>query len=156
MIPQKVSDFLAKHNLLERVVYFIEPLHHVSDALKFGIDPDQIAKSLTFKDYSVSEDDPNGFPAILVLFSGEAKVSSGEFKRTFNMNCKMLDGEQVYKATGFKPGGVCPFGIENKNVKIYFDESMKGKSVVTPSCGEEHSSITLTIQELENVVPFSG
>jgi hypothetical protein len=28
--------------------------------------------------------------------------------------------------------------------------------VVTPSCGEEHSSITLTIQELENVVPFSG
>jgi len=50
-------------------------------------------------------------------------------------------------------GGVCPFGIEDKRVGVFLDESLKRFDMVYPACGSSNSAIGLRIPELET---YSG
>ena len=64
--------------------------------------------------------------------------------------------EEVIEFTGHAIGGVCPFGIENKGVKIYLDTSLKRFETVYPACGSGNSAIKLTCNELELLSNCSG
>ena len=61
----------------------------------------------------------------------------------------MLTPQETLDATGHAVGGVCPFGIENKIVKIYLDNSLKRFETIYPACGSGNSAIKLTPSELE-------
>lgn len=67
----------------------------------------------------------------------------------------MLKPEEVESYTNHTIGGVCPFAIPQQT-KIYLDESMKRFDYVYPACGSAHSAIKLSIDELEQLIPYQA
>lgn len=113
-------------------------------AVALGVEPARIAKSISF----ASPDHKTG-SCILIVASGDSKISSPKFKQRFAIKAKMLSAEETKAATGHAVGGVCPFAILNDNVKIYLDISLKRFSTVFPACGSHNSLIELSMAELE-------
>lgn len=105
-----------------------------------GVIPARIAKTLSFR-----IDDG----VVLVVTAGDVKIDNRKYKDYFRIKAKMLTPDEVFEYTGHKIGGVCPFAIENSDVKIYLDVSMKRFETVYPACGSSNSAIELTCAELE-------
>lgn len=105
-----------------------------------GVIPARICKTLSFK---TPED-----KCILVQTAGDTKIKNGKYKKMFGHKAKMLSPDEVLEFTGHAIGGVCAFGIENPNVEVYADESMKRFDTVFPACGSSNSAIELTCDEL--------
>lgn len=104
-----------------------------------GVEPDQIAKTLSF----LVKDVP-----VLVLASGKARIDNHKFKEEFNTKAKMIHSDQVEALVGHAPGGVCPFGVK-EGVQVYLDNSLKKHEVVYPAAGTGNSAVKLTVPELE-------
>jgi len=105
-----------------------------------GVEGARICKTLSFKN---GEDG-----CILIQMAGDAKVNNRKFKDQFGFKAKMLTGEEVVAFTGHAIGGVCAFAIENPNVKVFCDESLKRFDTVFPACGSANSAIEFTCNEL--------
>ena len=60
----------------------------------------------------------------------------------------MLTPEEVVEFTGHAIGGVCPFGIENPQVNVFCDDSIKRFETVFPAAGSSNSAIELSPDEL--------
>ena len=104
-----------------------------------GVEPDQIAKTLSF----LVKDVP-----VLVLASGKARIDNHKFKEEFKTKAKMIHSDQVEALVGHAPGGVCPFGVK-EGVQVYLDNSLKNHEVVYPAAGTGNSVVKLTVPELE-------
>ena len=109
-------------------------------ALAVGVEGARICKTLSFKDGD------NG--CILIQTAGDAKIDNRKFKDTFGQKAKMLSPDEVIAFTGHAIGGVCAFGINNDNVKIFCDESLKRFETIFPACGSSNSAIEFTCEEL--------
>ena len=105
-----------------------------------GVAPARIAKTLSFAD---------GDGAILLVAAGDAKVDNARFKAQFQKKAKMLTPAEALSFTGHAVGGVCPFAIENPQVRVFLDVSLKRFETVFPACGSSNSAIELTCGELE-------
>ena len=116
-------------------------------ALALGVEPERIAKTLSFKSKE---------GAIVIVVAGDAKVDNKKFKTTFGLKAKMLTPEEVIEYTNHEIGGVCPFGITRDDVKIYLDESLKRFETVFPACGSSNSAIKLTCTELETLCKYDS
>ncbi len=118
-------------------------------AAAFGIEPGQIAKTLAFR--------KDGGGALLVVYAGNVRVDNRKFKDTFGYKPKMLSAEETEIHTGFVPGGVCPFALPDEaDVALYLDVSLQAWETVWPACGDDHSGIPLTPQELMEISRASG
>ena len=106
-----------------------------------GVEGARICKTLSFKS-------PEG--CILIQTAGDTKIDNSKFKGFFGMKAKMLSPEEVLMYTGHAVGGVCAFAVENPQVKIYCDQSLKRFDTVFPACGSANSAIELTCSELFN------
>ena len=115
-------------------------------AAAVGVEPGRIAKSLSF----LIQDEP-----VLILAEGTARVDNRKFKDCFHTKAKMIPFDQVEAYTGHAPGGVCPFG-RKEGVAVYLDESLKKFDVVYPACGDDHSAVRLTIEELSACADAEG
>ena len=104
-----------------------------------GVEPDQIAKTLSF----LVKDVP-----VLVLASGKARIDNHKFKEEFKTKAKMIHSDQVEDMVSHAPGGVCPFGVK-EGVQVYLDKSLKKHEVVYPAAGTGNSAVKLTVPELE-------
>ena len=104
------------------------------------VEPARIAKTLSFVD---------GDGAILLVAAGDAKVDNARFKAQFKKKAKMLTPTEALAFTGHAVGGVCPFAIENPQVRVFLDISLKRFETVFPACGSSNSAIELTCDELE-------
>ncbi len=104
-----------------------------------GVEPDQIAKTLSF----LVKDVP-----VLVLASGKARIDNHKFKEEFKTKAKMIHSDQVEALVGHAPGGVCPFGVK-EGVQVYLDNSLKKHEIVYPAAGTGNSAVKLTVPELE-------
>ena len=104
-----------------------------------GVEPDQIARTLSF----LVKDVP-----VLVLASGKARIDNHKFKEEFKTKAKMIHSDQVEALVGHAPGGVCPFGVK-EGVQVYLDNSLKKHEVVYPAAGTGNSAVKLTVPELE-------
>lgn len=141
MAIEKVREYFKTLGIDDRIQEF-----HVSSATvelaakAAGVIPARICKTLSFLH-------PQG-GCILIQTAGDTKINNGKFKRHFGFKAKMLSPEQVLEFTGHAVGGVCAFAINNENVTIYADESMKRFDTVFPACGSSNSAIELTCQEL--------
>ena len=109
-------------------------------AIAVGVEGARICKTLSFYD---GEDG-----AILIQCAGDAKINNRKFKDTFGHKASMLSPDDVIKFTGHAIGGVCAFAIENPNVKVYCDESMKRFETVFPACGSDNSAIEFNMEDL--------
>ena len=114
-------------------------------AQALGVEGARIAKTLSFK----TQDEG----CMLILAAGDARIDNRKFKDTFGLKAKMLTAEEVVEFTGHAIGGVCAFAINNPDVKVYCDDSMKRFGTVFPACGSSNSAIGLSIPELEK---YSG
>ena len=60
----------------------------------------------------------------------------------------MIPRDRVEELTGFKPGGVCPFGVP-EGIPVWLDVSMKRFEIVHPAGGNDFVSVSLSPDELE-------
>ncbi len=104
-----------------------------------GCIPARIAKTLSFK---------SGENYFLIVTAGDAKVDNSKFKAMFGHKGSMLAPDEVFSYTGHAVGGVCPFGIQNNEIAVYTDVSLKRFETVFPACGSSNSAIELTCDEL--------
>lgn len=140
MSIEKVREYLKQFGRDNDIIELGQSSATVELAARaLGVEPARIAKTLTFKSPDF---------VIMIVAAGDARVDNKKFKATFGIKAKMLSPDEVIEATGHAIGGVCPFGIENKNVKIYLDKSLERFETVYPACGSGNSAIKLTLPEL--------
>ena len=135
-----VRDYLKQWNREKDILEFDVSSATVELAAKAaGVIPARIAKTMSVYD--------NG-GCVLVVTAGDRKIDNGKFKQFFRMKARMLSPDDVTVFTGHEIGGVCPFAINNPDVKVYCDISMKRFDTVFPACGSSNSAIELTCDEL--------
>lgn len=147
MSIERVRQYFSKWNMQDRILEFDSSSATVELAAKaVGCEPERIAKTLSFQvqgDY------------ILIVTAGDRKIDNAKFKDQFKSKAKMINPDEVEEKIGHGVGGVCPFGI-NDGVKVYLDESLKRFKSVFPACGNSHSAIELSIDELEKYSKFTA
>jgi prolyl-tRNA editing enzyme YbaK/EbsC (Cys-tRNA(Pro) deacylase) len=144
MIPRKVQDVLDSHGL--KAIEF-EPGSTATSVLaagKLGVTVGQIAKSLLF----LGKDGRY----FLVVCPGDRRVSSAKLKGATGTKSRMARAEEALAATGFGPGGVCPFGID-PSIRIFLDASLAQYQTVYPAAGTDSSGVPMSF---EQVVAVTG
>ena len=141
MAIEKVREYFRNLGMEDKIMEFDVSSATVELAAHaVGVEGARICKTLSFKDGE------NG--CILIQTAGDTKIDNRKFKDTFGQKAKMLTPEEVVEFTGHAIGGVCAFAVENPDVKIYCDESMKRFGTVFPACGSSNSAIEFTCDEL--------
>ena len=140
MASEKVREYFSQYGLADRILEFDVSSETVELAAQaIGCESKQIAKSMSF----LLNDQ-----AILIVTSGDARISNPKFKEQFKTKAKMIPPDQVEKLIGHDVGGVCPFGI-HEDVVVYLDISLQRFDTVFPAAGSGNSVIELSIDELE-------
>lgn len=140
MAIEKVREYLRQWNRENDIKEFPVSSATVELAAEAaGVIPARIAKTMSFR---------NNGGCILVVTAGDAKIDNSKFKKCFNTKARMLSPDEVLYYTGHAVGGVCPFAIENPDVSVYCDISMKRFKTVFPACGSSNSAIELTCDDL--------
>ena len=143
MSLDKVKEYLKQFDKDKDIIVLNTSTATVELASKaLGVEPDKIAKTLSFKTQDGT---------IIIVTSGMARIDNKKYRNTFHLKAKMLSAEEVEILIGHEIGGVCPFAIENKNVKIYLDKSLQKYDYVYPACGSKNSAIKLSCKELEDL-----
>ncbi len=140
MSIDKVREYFKKYNMQDKILEFDVSSATVELASKaLNIEPARIAKTLSFK---------QGEECVLIVCAGDVRVDNKKYKEYFHTKARMLSADEALALTGHAVGGVCPFGIDSKSVKVYTDESLKRFTTVFPACGSSNSAIELTCEEL--------
>jgi len=135
-IPEKVQVFLESHGL--SALEFEPGSTPTAEmaAQRIGVPVGQIAKSLLFK----------GKDGIyrLVVAAGDKKINSGALKRATGVKHRMANADETAAATGFLPGGVCPFGLEGTPVAILLDASLDEYTIIYPAAGTDATGVPVS------------
>ena len=141
MAIDKVREYFRQFGLEDKILEFDVSSATVDLAAQaVGVEGARICKTLSFKDRDGG--------CILIQAAGDARIDNRKFKDKFHLKAKMLTAEEVLEFTGHAIGGVCAFAIENPNVRVYTDESLKRFDTVFPACGSSNSAIEFTCDEL--------
>lgn len=138
MIPPRVQTILDQNGL--RALEFEAGSTPTSRqaAEKIGVGVGQIAKSILFKG-------KNG-RYFLVVCPGDARVSNKKLKAALGMKARMATAEETEAETGFKPGGVCPFGLTD--IDIFIDNGLNRFDTIYPAAGTDCSGVPITFRIL--------
>ncbi len=140
MSYEKALAYLTELGMGDRVMHMAHNSATVEEAaIAVGCEGKQIAKTMSF----LLHDEP-----ILIVTAGDTKIDNKKYKAYFGQKAKMIPFGEVEHYIGHAPGGVCPFAIP-QTIKVYLDTSLKRFDVVYPACGDDHSAVRLTPQELE-------
>lgn len=135
-IPAKVRNFLEKHNLSALEFEPGSTPTAETAAQRIGVPVGQIAKSILFK----GKDEKYR----LVVAAGDKKINSGALKRATGAKHRMANAAETEEVTGFLPGGVCPFGLQDTEVSILLDVSLEQYETVYPAAGTDATGVPLT------------
>jgi len=141
MIPDKVKAILDANGLAALEFEEGSTPTAESAAAKIGVEVGQIAKSLLFQGASGR--------AAMIICAGDKKISSGKVKRLCGEKMSMTSAEETFALTGFWPGGVCPFGVEN--IPIYIDESLSRWGTIYPAAGTNSTGVPMTFAQLLSI-----
>lgn len=142
-IPTKVQTFLELHDLSALEFEPGSTPTAEKAAERIGVPVGQIAKSLLFKGKDLEYR--------MVVAAGDKKINSGALKRATGAKHRMASADETEKVTGFLPGGVCPFGLENNNVTILLDASLDEYDVVYPAAGTDATGVPVSPNYLQQV-----
>lgn len=142
-IPPNVQAFLKSHDLSALEFEPGSTPTAEKAAQRIGVPVGQIAKSILFK----GKDDMYR----LVVAAGDKKINSGALKRATGVKHRMANAEETEKATGFSPGGVCPFGLEGTPVAILLDTSLYEYETVYPAAGTDATGVPLSPDFLRQI-----
>lgn len=131
-----VLTYLEQFNLRDAVHIYDTPSGTVAEAAAtIGVEQDDIAKTVSFEDADTHR-------VILVVTEGNAKISSGKFKRKFGFKPHLIQASDVERLTGHPIGGVCPFA-NPEGVLVYLDNTLKKHEFVYPACGSLNSALQI-------------
>jgi len=142
-IPSKVQTFLERHDLSALEFEPGSTPTAEKAAERIGVPVGQIAKSILFK----GKDQEYR----MVVAAGDKKINSGALKRATGAKHRMASAQETKEATGFLPGGVCPFGLENNDVTILLDVSLDEYDVVYPAAGTDATGVPVSPAYLQQV-----
>lgn len=141
MSLENVRNYFKEYGIEDRIIEFDTSSATVELAAKAtGVDPARICKTLSFK----TKDDR----CVLIQMPGDKRIDNKKYRHFFGCKAKMLTPEEVVEYTGHHIGGVCAFGINNDNIDVYCDISLKEYETVFPACGSSNSAIEFTVGEL--------
>ena len=139
MSLESVREFFKAKNLDIPIIELTVSTATVALAAEaHGVEHGRIAKTLAFRLADGR--------AILLVASGDARVSNKKFKTEFGKG-KMLGAEDVVELTGHPVGGVCPFGLAQA-LPIYLDASLRQFDEVLPAAGAVHSAIRIAPEQM--------
>ena len=110
-------------------------------ATAHGVEPDQIAKTLSFQ---------IGDRIVLVVTSGTARIDNAKAKSVFGAKATMVDRDTVERVTGHPVGGVCPFGLPTP-LPVYCDVSLEAHTVVIAAAGAVNAAVRITPERLVTI-----
>ena len=142
MIPERVQKVLQANGLSAREFAPGSTATSVLAAQQLGVKVGQIAKSLLF----IGKDGR----FFLVVCPGDRRVSSSKVKAVAGVKIHMAAAEEAYAATGFGPGGVCPFGLD-AGIRIFVDKSLSAFETIYPAAGTDSSGVPMTYAALMNI-----
>ena len=142
MIPDKVRTVLEAHGL--RAVEFEagSTATSVLAAQQLEVAVGQIAKSLLFMG--------TGGKLFMVIAPGNRRLSSAKLKSVTGVKSRMASAEEALAATGFVPGGVCPFGI-GSSIPVFVDVSLSQYATIYPAAGTDSSGVPMTFDQLVSI-----
>lgn len=142
MSLERAKSFLEAKGFSDRIILTEHSSATVAEAAEaVGCEPGMIAKTLSFL---------QGEQPVLILAEGTARIDNRKYKDRFGCKATMIPGDRVEELVGHEIGGVCPFGVK-EGVRIYLDEKLKLHDTVYPACGNDHSAVRLTTEELEQL-----
>lgn len=145
MIPDKVKHQLNAHGLAALEFEAGSTPTSAAAAERIGVEVGQIAKSMLLK----SKDDRY----FLVVMPGDRKLSNGKLKAVLGVKTRMATPEETEEATGYRPGGVCPFGIDP--IPVFVDDALAQYDTVYPAAGTDASGVPMTFNQLVRVTGAS-
>lgn len=142
-IPKQVADFLAAHGLTALEFEPGSTPTAETAAARIGVPVGQIAKSMLFK----------GKDGVyrLVVAAGDKRVDNGLLKKAAGCKHRMATHEETLAVTGFRPGGVCPFGLAGSGVQILLDASLHAYETVYPAAGTDATGVPMRPEQLAEV-----
>lgn len=142
MIPEKVKSVLNQHGL--EALEFEAGSTPTSElaATQIGCEVGQIAKSMLFKG-------KDGLFRLIVC-SGDKRVDNKKLKAALGVKARFASAEEIEAATGFRPGGVCPFAIDS--ISILIDKSLSRFEVIYPAAGNDASGVPINFDALQEIV----
>ena len=140
MALENVERHFEQFNIKDKIILLNESTATVELAAKaLNTEEERIAKSLSF----LVNEEP-----IVIVVSGNSKISNSKFKQYFHEKAHMISFDDVENLVGHPVGGVCSFAVK-ENVKVYLDNSLKKHKTIFPACGTPASAIELTPEEME-------
>jgi Cys-tRNA(Pro) deacylase len=111
-------------------------------ARALGVTAGQIAKSLCF----VGDGEP-----FLVVTAGDRKIDTRKLsKQLGRKKVRFADALTVADATGFHPGGVCPFALKTP-LPVYLDESLFQYGIVYAAAGTANTALPVAPGRLREI-----
>ncbi len=141
MIPEKVR-LILEANSLEALEFESgsTPTAEMA-AARIGCEVSRIAKSLLFKDRHGAY--------FLVVCPGNKRIPPSALKRAIGSKASMTDAQETERVTGFRPGGVCPFGLEG--VEILLDRELALYPTIYPAAGTDATGVPMNLEALERI-----
>ena len=104
----RAKEYLKKYGLENKIMEFDVSSATVKEAAKaINCKEGEIVKTLSF----IVNDIP-----ILIAVAGDSKIDNSKFKAEFQIKAKMIPFDNVEELIGHAVGGVCPFGINEKEI----------------------------------------
>lgn len=138
MIPPKVATVLDRHGL---AAIELEPGSTPTAELAaaaLGVAVGQIAKSILLK----GKDDRFR----LVVCAGDSRIDNRKLKSVLGVKTRMATAEETETVTGFRPGGVCPFGLDGIDVLV--DRGLEQYETIYPAAGTDASGVPMSFEQL--------
>jgi prolyl-tRNA editing enzyme YbaK/EbsC (Cys-tRNA(Pro) deacylase) len=137
----RTAELLRKAGIATRVVEFEQPTRTSAEAAAaIGCAVAEIAKSIVFRGRT------SGL-AIVVVASGDNRVSEAKVAATLGEPLARADADFVRSATGYAIGGVAPIG-HTRPVKLLLDEDLRKFETIWAAAGTPFSVFALTPEEL--------
>jgi len=136
----KSIEYLESKNIEFKIIHLNEVPKTAQDVERiYGCSLHQVLKTLIF----IGETEP-----VIVVLPGDKRVDMNKLKKaTKQTNLRMAKPDEIEEITGYKIGGVSPFGIE-KNITKIIDESVFKTKTVNIGSGKAELGIELNSEEL--------
>ena len=112
-------------------------------AAKIGVEVGRIAKSILFKG-------KDGTFRMVVL-AGDRRIDSSRMKKVTGCKNRMTSAEETLEVTGYRPGGVCPFALQDSGVVILLDTSLLEYETIYPAAGTDATGVPMSPAMLQTI-----
>jgi len=135
---ERVSQFLDSNRIDAKIVQLNDSTRTsrlAAEVLACSIA--EIAKALVFI----------GARPMVVVMSGDKRVSIAKLKRLFGAEMRMASAQEVKSSTDYVIGGVPPFPHAGE-VKVYADISLRRFSRVWAAAGEPNAVMNVAVEDI--------